>query len=105
MTKPYCIGSDEWNGLSKLIEELGELQQVCGKIIGSEGNPDHWSGDLQAKFIEEIGDVKAAIKFFVRNNFNSDEQISIQDQSINKYWKFVDWDAEVKAQNDNGEIK
>ena len=39
MTKPYCIGSDEWNGLSKLIEELGELQQECGIVTGKRPRP------------------------------------------------------------------
>lgn len=95
MTKPYCIGSDEWNGLSKLIEELGELQQVCGKLIGSEGNPDHWSGDLRAKFIEEIGDVYAAMRFFILNNFDSDERMKIEIQQTNKFFQFVDWSEEI----------
>lgn len=96
MTKPYCIGSDEWNGLSKLIEELGELQQVCGKIIGSEGNADHWSGDLMSKFVEELGDVYAAMDFFVDQNFSADENSLIFSQSAKKYDLFQQWDKEVR---------
>ena len=96
MTKPYCIGSDEWNGLSKLIEELGELQQVCGKLIGSEGNTVHWSGDLKEKFIEELGDVYAAMDFFVEKNFSDQEIIKMSDQSIMKYGRFNQWNQEVR---------
>jgi len=96
MTKPYCIGSSEWNGLSKLIEELGELQQVCGKLIGSEGKTDHWSGDLNEKFIEEIGDVYAALNYFVANNFNFSQSIAIVEQSTKKYKTFCKWDDEVR---------
>lgn len=103
MTKPYCIGSDDWNGLSKLIEELGELQQVCGKLIGSEGSVEHWSGDLRTKFIEEVGDVRAALTFFVDKNFSEDEQEQMFKQSSRKLRNFRIWDREVRdAQEDQG---
>ena len=97
MTKPYCIGSDEWNGLSKLIEELGELQQVCGKLIGSQGESNHWSGDLHAKFIEELGDVYASLDFFVDMNFSADAQKDIHKRAFVKNTTFRKWDHDVKA--------
>jgi len=96
MPKPYCIGSDEWNGLSKLIEELGELQQVCGKLIGSEGSEDHWSGKLREKFIEEIGDVQASINFFVDMNLTNKDKNRIARQCAEKYTRFKKWDKEVR---------
>jgi len=96
MTKPYCIGSDEWNGLSKLIEELGELQQVCGKLIGSEGSTSHWSYDLREKFIEETGDVYAAMDFFLEKNFSMDELGLVLDQREYKTEKFKKWDKDVR---------
>lgn len=96
MTKPYCIGSDEWNGLSKLIEELGELQQVCGKLIGSEGRTDHWSGDLNEKFIEEFGDVYAAMSFFIVMNFDLSVIDRINDQAQLKLDRFHVWNEEVR---------
>ncbi len=64
----YCIGSSHWPGTSKLIEEMGELHQVLGKLIGSEGSLNHWSGDLKQMMIEEMGDVLAAIHFFSTEN-------------------------------------
>jgi hypothetical protein len=97
MIKPYCIGSDEWNGLSKLIEELGELQQVCGKLIGSQGESNHWSGDLHAKFIEELGDVYASLDFFVDMNFSPEVQKDIYKRAFIKYTTFCKWDHDVKA--------
>ncbi len=97
MTKPYCIGSDEWNGLSKLIEELGELQQVCGKLIGSQGESNHWSGDLHAKFIEELGDVYASLDFFVDMNFSAEAQKDIYKRAFVKNTTFRKWDHDVKA--------
>lgn len=96
MTKPYCIGSDDWNGLSKLIEELGELQQVCGKLIGSEGNTDHWSGDLRAKFIEEIGDVYASLNYFTTKNFSSEDRNHIIIRMHMKEATFQEWNKEVR---------
>lgn len=96
MTKPYCIGSDEWNGLSKLIEELGELQQVCGKLIGSEGSLDHWSLDLLSKFIEELGDAYAAMEFFITKNFTPEEISAIINQYHTKVDRFLEWDRDVR---------
>lgn len=52
------------NGLAKLAEELGELQQVVGKILayGMNEHPDG-KGALNKRFEEEAGDVLAAIRF------------------------------------------
>ena len=99
MTKPYCIGSDEWNGLSKLIEELGELQQVCGKLIGVEGSAAHWSYNLNDKFIEEIGDECSAIDFFTYANFDEEDINKMKEQSDKKYHLFKQWDKGVRDAN------
>lgn len=64
----FSIGGQLWPGLSKLIEECGEVMQVAGKLIGSEGNTAHWSGDLNQMLIEELGDLAAAMEFFVQEN-------------------------------------
>ncbi len=92
----YQIGSDKWNGLSKLIEEMGELHQVCGKLIGSGGNTDHWAGDLRPKFIEEIGDTFAALRYFVLKNFELHERYLIDDQFNLKLNRFNQWDRDVR---------
>lgn len=65
----FSIGGKVWPGLSKLIEECGEVLQVCGKIIGSRGVEDHWDGtNLRARLHEELGDLLAAAQFVETEN-------------------------------------
>lgn len=53
------------NGLAKLAEELGELQQVVGKKLARPDGDDHWDGGppLSERLVEEAGDVIGAIEF------------------------------------------
>lgn len=52
-----------------MIEETGELIQVLGKLIGTGGQSAHWDGtDLRDRLIAELGDVRAAIDFFIDAN-------------------------------------
>lgn len=67
MPGDFTIGSDVWPGLSKLVEEAGEVLQLCGKLM-QRPSGEHWSGDLIAKSQEELGDLYAAIDFFVMAN-------------------------------------
>ena len=56
---PYSIGSDHWPGLSKVIEECGEVIQAAGKIIAANGDGQHWDGsDLRQRLEDEIADEK-----------------------------------------------
>lgn len=60
----FSIGSNVWPGLSKLIEECGEVIQVCGKLIATGGAEQHWDGsNLRDRLVEELGDLDAAITF------------------------------------------
>jgi len=64
----FSIGNDVWPGISKLIEECGEVMQVAGKLIGSHGDPAHFDGsnlgsNLKARLESELGDLMAAITF------------------------------------------
>jgi NTP pyrophosphatase (non-canonical NTP hydrolase) len=60
----FEIGSDKWPGISKLIEESGEVLQVCGKLMGAQGEIMHWDGtNLRERLMEELGDVIAAAQF------------------------------------------
>jgi NTP pyrophosphatase (non-canonical NTP hydrolase) len=64
MAADYTFGSDNWPGLSKLVEECGEVIQVCGKIMGTGGQFEHWDGSNLAERLEdELGDLTAAIDF------------------------------------------
>ena len=55
-------------GVAKLIEECGELQQVCGKRLAYWSTDAHPDGsDLRERMQDEMGDVYAAIEFVTRH--------------------------------------
>lgn len=89
--QPYGIGSDVWPGLAKLMEEMGELQQVLGKIMACEGpSAIYWDGDtLVPNLLEEMADVGAALLFF-RDANGLDGEI-IADRREEKLQKFQYW--------------
>lgn len=65
----FSIGSKVWPGLGKLMEEAGEVAQVCGKLIASRGEPEHWDGtNLHGRLEEELADLRAAIAFVTAQN-------------------------------------
>jgi NTP pyrophosphatase (non-canonical NTP hydrolase) len=94
----FSIGSKVWTGTSKLIEELGELQQVLGKLIGSHGEIAHYDGsDLEVRLVEEIADVQAAIAFFVRHNLDTNgARVTMLGRTAEKLERFEQWHKEGK---------
>ena len=65
----FAIGSGTWPGISKLVEELGEVAQVAGKLIATGGEPRHWDGtDLRTRLEDELADLEAAIAFVMQRN-------------------------------------
>lgn len=90
---PYSIGSDHWPGLSKVVEEMGELGQVLGKLIALNGATEHWDGtDLRERLHEEIADLSAALAFFEQHNSLNSEVIS--ERTVRKNALFQAWHAE-----------
>ena len=88
-TGEFSIGGQLWPGLSKLIEECGEVMQVGGKLIGSEGRTDHWSGDLNQMLIEELGDLRAAITFFMEANAIDSASVALrQSEKLARFWQW-----------------
>lgn len=85
----YTIGSTVWPGLSKLVEECGEVLQVAGKLMGSGGDTNHWSGELKQMFIDEIGDLLAAAAFFVDHNDLDRDAIAARRRA--KMLQFEQW--------------
>jgi hypothetical protein len=87
----FSIGSKLWPGTSKVIEEMGELQQVLGKLIAVAGDTKHWDGDLRKRLIEEIGDLSAALDFFKTQNCTIEELLQIAKRAntkLNLFWKW-----------------
>lgn len=97
MTKPFCIGSRTWGGLSKLIEECGEVQQVAGKIIGAQGEVMHFDGsNLRVRLQSELGDLLAAIQFVA--TMNDLDWSAITEQQKSKLTLFLRWHNDIAKQ-------
>lgn len=90
MTAPFSLGSKTWPGLSKLMEEAGEVVQVGGKLMGTGGATNHWDGtNLAERMEEELADLQAAILFFIMTNALDSEKIG--DRVGKKVAQFMIW--------------
>lgn len=81
-------------GLTKLIEETGELQQVVGKKLAYFDTDEHpdGKGSLKERMEEEIADVMAIIEF-VTIEFGLDEG-RIHERSEKKLNLYKEWNEE-----------
>ena len=84
------------NGLAKLSEELGELQQVVGKMLayGTGPHPDG-TESLLAKFEEEAADVCAAVTFVSQTHGADPDRIRVR--AALKLDRFQKWHADPNA--------
>lgn len=90
---PYAMGSEQFPGMAKVVEEMGELQQVVGQILMT-GSLDHWHGDRTESLIEEIGDVIASLSYFVEKNMADGAKARLNDRIALKLATYNVWDAE-----------
>jgi NTP pyrophosphatase (non-canonical NTP hydrolase) len=97
MSGPFAIGSNTWPGISKLIEETGEVQQVCGKLIALGGEANHWDGtNLKQRLEEELADLQAAIGFVIGH---CDLDVSvITERATRKILQFSSWHTSNKSE-------
>lgn len=95
---PFALGGDVLPGAAKVLEEMGELQQVLGKFLATGGSPEHWDGsDLRQRLIEELGDLSAAILIFGDLNLTHEESERVNARGRDKYALFSQWDDEGLA--------
>lgn len=93
----FSIGSRFWTGTSKLLEEMGEVGQVLGKLIGSHGVVEHYDGsNLRQRLVEEFGDLLAAIHFFRFKNLTEAENVAIAERLNAKLDLYNKWHSEGK---------
>ena len=95
----YSFGSDHWPGLSKVVEECGELSTVAGKLQSTNGSRDHWdgAGDLVFRLEDELADVLADTQFLIEQN-NLDAE-RIEGRREMKLARFRGWqDSQRKLQ-------
>lgn len=91
----FSIGSNVWPGVSKLIEEAGELLQVLGKLMATGGELDHWDGtNLRTRIEDELADVYAAIKFVIDHSEIDEEYVLAR--ADKKVRLFNKWHEEQK---------
>lgn len=91
----FYIGATDWPGLSKLIEEAGEVIQVAGKLIGTDGVVSHWDGsELRERLTEEMADLLAAITFVADR-----EKLQIIDRAAKKLALFNEWHVQQTAKD------
>jgi len=82
------------NGLAKLIEECGKLQQIAAKKLAYfeiDQHPDG-KGDMQIRMAEEIADVMAACDLVIAT-FGLDYQF-IEERYVRKLAQFWVWHEE-----------
>lgn len=81
------------NGLAKLAEELGELQQVVGKMMAY-GTGEHPDGteSLLARFEEESADVAAALTFVGQTHGANGD--AVKRRAAMKLARFQAWHAD-----------
>jgi NTP pyrophosphatase (non-canonical NTP hydrolase) len=92
----FSIGAKLWPGISKLIEEAGEVLQVAGKLIAIHGEEAHWDGsNLRQRLQEEMGDLTAAL-LFVAEACGLDERF-IQERAARKLEQFRAWHREQQG--------
>ncbi len=88
----FDIGSRRWPGISKLIEECGEVVQVCGKLIASRGEVLHFdASNLRDRLQDEIADVLAACRFVTA--FCGLDIELIEERAAAKLALFTHWHA------------
>lgn len=89
----FAIGSEVWPGLAKLSEEMGELQQVIGKLMAypSGEHPDD-AGPLRSRLRDEMGDLYAALDYVRAHNVVGD----VEARRNAKFLRFERWHREER---------
>lgn len=88
-------------GIAKLIEEMGELQQVLGKRLAYYTTDDHPDGGppLTQRMEDEMADVMAAIDLvIIRHQL---DQPRVEARRLRKLRQFLEWDG-LEGNNEHG---
>jgi NTP pyrophosphatase (non-canonical NTP hydrolase) len=88
----YTMQNRTWPGMGKVIEEAGEVLQLCGKIMSIRGATTYFNGeDLRKELQDELGDLLASVKFLIEEN--KLDRNAIETRAISKGRKYADWKA------------
>ncbi|UBF29884.1 hypothetical protein K9N68_37370 (plasmid) [Kovacikia minuta CCNUW1] len=92
-------------GLTKLMEEMGELTQVAAKkssYLYTDVHPDN-NGLLSSRMEEEVGDVLAAIEFVIGKHRLNREVIEQRRQKKLKIFREWDFSDPKQARDQEGQ--
>lgn len=96
----FAIGDERWPGISKLVEEMGEVGQILGKLMGTGGEREHWNvADLKSALEDELGDLSAAIDFVVA--YCSLDRDAIHKRMMNKIRLFEHWHEQGRLKRES----
>ena len=99
----FAIGAEVWPGVSKLLEEAGEVVQVGGKLLGTDGVEEHWDGtNLRTRLEDELADLAAAIEFVRSENHLDRERMA--ERTAAKLQTFRVWHRDERANLESGRI-
>lgn len=102
---PYQIESDEgdWPGLAKLVEEMGELGTILGKIMSNGGKTAYWGGvNLLDELHDELSDVTAALCFFCEQN--KIDLVRYSERGDLKLDRYEQWREENRTVTETGTV-
>lgn len=81
---------EHWKGIGKLVEECGEVLQICGKAVAFPVGPHpDGQGPIATRLVEELADLKAAIQYFEHVNDMPVGLMSLRQRE--KFEKFTKW--------------
>ena len=93
MSDDFQLSASNWPGLAKLVEESGEVLQVCGKLMANGGQNHHWDGtNLRDRMETELGDLQAAILFAIE--YNQLDTVKIAQRTMEKLQLYEKWRRE-----------
>ena len=96
MIAKFAIGAEVWPGVWKRLEEAGEVVQVGGKLLGTDGVEEHWDGtNLRTRLEDELADLAAAIEFVRSENHLDRERMA--ERTAAKLQTFRVWHRDEKA--------
>lgn len=83
------------DGLAKLMEECGEVVQVCAKKMACPNSDEHWDkkGSLKRRMEDEIADVAAASQLVISTY--ALDSVYIEARAKEKLALFLKWHANV----------
>ena len=88
----FAFGGTVWPGLAKFQEESCEVGQVLAKLIQTGGDPEHWSGNMVEKLVEEMPDLLASYYvFFMLNPVLHSRADEMTERARMKVRKFLEW--------------